>query len=170
MRATLVCGQMWQRSRGSVFELGHISPIGPTGAKKLAVTVAIRFYRMPSKALSPSVQFSTSTVISLSRTHRVREWLNRSYQEIQPGNKIRKTRKTPSARISAGTAIRLYPFMKCWPQPSGTQSKIFSELLGRAPLEQPVVAVGTSRRKAEQAGCKPRQFRSLQALPEGPRN
>lgn len=159
MRATLVCGQMLAKIARQ-FELGPFLQLGPGELKSGG-------YRRDS-ILSDAVEGIIGAIfldsdITVAQGI-VRAWFEPLLEEIQPGN----NQKDPKTRLQEYLQGRQFdlPVYEVLATTGQAHNQKFSVSCSVAPLEQPVIAVGTSRRKAEQAAAA-EAIQKLAALPEG---
>ncbi|MCH8501756.1 MAG: ribonuclease III [Aliidiomarina sp.] len=159
MRATLVCGQMLAKIARQ-FELGPFLQLGPGELKSGG-------FRRDS-ILSDAVEGIIGAIfldsdITQAQTI-VRAWFEPLLQEIKPGN----NQKDPKTRLQEYLQGRQFelPIYEVLATTGQAHNQKFSVSCSVEPLPAPVVASGTSRRKAEQAAAAA-AIEQLAALPEG---
>lgn len=159
MRATLVCGQMLAKIARQ-FELGQYLQLGPGELKSGG-------FRRDS-ILSDAVEGIIGAIFLDSNINQVqtivRAWFEALLQEIQPGN----NQKDPKTRLQEYLQGRQFelPIYEVLATTGQAHNQKFSVSCSIEPLPNPVVASGTSRRKAEQAAAAA-AIEQLAALPEG---
>lgn len=159
MRATLVCGQMLAKIARQ-FELGQYLQLGPGELKSGG-------FRRDS-ILSDAVEGIIGAIFLDSNINQVqtivRAWFEALLQEIQPGN----NQKDPKTRLQEYLQGRQFelPIYEVLATTGQAHNQKFSVSCSIEPLPTPVVASGTSRRKAEQAAAAA-AIEQLAALPEG---
>ncbi|RUO38230.1 ribonuclease III [Aliidiomarina shirensis] len=159
MRATLVCGDMLANVARE-FELGKFLNLGPGELKSGG-------FRRDS-ILSDAVEAIIGAIFLDSDIQTVQEIVRAWYQpllkDIKPGN----SQKDPKTRLQEYLQSRQFavPEYEVSATEGQAHNQRFTVTCKVEPLAEPVVATGTSRRKAEQNAAA-KVIEHLAELPEG---
>ena len=159
MRATLVCGTMLAKV-ARAFELGKFLKLGPGELK----SGGFRRDSILSDAVEAIIGaiFLDSDVVTAQQI--VRDWYQPLLNEIKPGDK----QKDPKTRLQEFLQGRQFdlPAYEVEATEGQAHNQRFTISCKVALLNEPVIATGTSRRKAEQTAAA-KAIALLAELPEG---